>query len=56
MTWKFKVEMLLIKDLFHIIEDQPNFITDDWSKSDKQASTLINLTIDNRQIIHMKNL
>lgn len=37
LTWKFKVEMLLIKDLFHIIEDQSNSITDAWSKSDKKA-------------------
>lgn len=52
-TWKFKVEMLLTKeDLFHVItDDPPNPITDAWSKNDKKARVLINLTIDDNQII-----
>lgn len=58
LTWEFKIEMLFIKeDLFHIItEDQPNPMTDDWSKRDKNVRALINLTIHDSQIMHVKNL
>lgn len=57
-TWEFKIEIFLIKeDLFHVItEDQPNPMTGDWSKSDKNVRALINLTIHDSQIMHVKNL
>lgn len=37
------------------MEAKLNRITDAWSKSGKKASILINLTIDDNLIVHVKN-
>ena len=56
-TWKFKVEMLLIKEeLLEIVTDEiPEQITNDWNKKDRRARALINLSIEDSQIINVKN-
>ena len=56
-TWKFKVEMLLIKEeLLEIVMDEIlEQITNEWNKKDRHARALINLSIENSQIINAKN-
>ena len=56
-TWKFKIEMLLIKEEFlEIVADEiSQQITNEWNKKDKCANTLINLSIEDSQIINVKN-
>lgn len=56
-TWKFKIQMLLMRDgLDDILEapppDQPDVA---YLKRDKQARAIINLCIDDSQIIHIRN-
>lgn len=55
-NWKFKMEMLLIKeDLFDVIEEEPPRPVDvRWDKRDRQCRALINLYIEDNQIIHVK--
>lgn len=55
-NWKFKVEILLIKeDLFDAITETPlHTITTDCSKKDHKAMVIINLSIEDSQITHVK--
>lgn len=50
--------MLLIKEeLFEdITETPPTPIITDWSKKDRKTRSIINLSIEDSQIIHVKNL
>ena len=51
-TWKFKVELLLIKDgLWKVIRDNaPNPITDDWTDKDDKARATIGLLVEDNQL------
>lgn len=57
-NWKFKIEILYIKErLSEAITETPSTpITVDWSKKYRKARAIVNLSIEERQIIHVKNL
>lgn len=56
-VWMFKIEMpFMAKNLFnHLTDDPPNALTNDWTKNDKRARTIINLTLEDSQLIYVKN-
>lgn len=55
-TWKFKVELLLIKDdLWEVIsEDQPDPITVEWQAKDRKARATIGLLLEDNQLHHVR--
>jgi hypothetical protein len=55
--WKFKIEMLLMRDgLDDLLNSPPPNKPDEiFLKRDKQARAIINLCIEDSQIIHVKN-
>lgn len=56
-TWKFKVELLLIKDgLWKTIRDpQPNPVTEDWTEKDDKARATIGLSVEENQVNFIRN-
>lgn len=56
-TWKFKVELLLIRDgLWKIIKDDaPNPITEAWTEKDDKARATIGLLVDDNQLGYIRN-
>ena len=54
--WKFKIEMLLIKeDLWTVINDDvPTTLTDAWTKKDNQARATICLLVEDNQIENIR--
>lgn len=56
-TWKYKVELLLIKDgVWKVIrDDAPDPITEAWTDKDDKASAIIGLMVDDSQLIHIRN-
>lgn len=64
-TWKFRVELLLIKDdVWHVIEkpapvlspDRSNQSTvDAWKKCDDKARSTIGLLVEDNQLNHLRN-
>lgn len=55
---RFKIEIMLIKQdlLKALAENPPNPVTKDWLKKYKKARVRINLSIEDKQIIHIKHL
>lgn len=55
-TWKFKVELLLIKDgLWKVIkEDPPNPVTPEWNNIDDKARATIGLMVEDSQLNHIR--
>lgn len=55
-VWKFKVEMILIKEDLHnhITDDQPDRINTDWTKEGNKARAIINLSLEDSQIMYIK--
>ncbi|UYV73167.1 K02A2.6-like, partial [Cordylochernes scorpioides] len=56
--WSFKIEMLLQKeDLWEVVtENIPDEPKVEWKKKDSKARAIINLSIADSQIVHVKNL
>ncbi|UYV78672.1 hypothetical protein LAZ67_16002340 [Cordylochernes scorpioides] len=56
--WSFKIEMLLQKeDLWEVVtENIPDEPKIEWKKKDSKARAIINLSIADSQIVHVKNL
>lgn len=64
-TWKFRVELLLIKDeVWHVVEkpapvlsaDRSNQSTvDAWKKCDDKARAMIGLLVEDNQLNHIRN-
>ncbi|UYV77601.1 hypothetical protein LAZ67_15001684 [Cordylochernes scorpioides] len=56
--WSFKIEMLLQKeDLWEVVtENIPDEPKIEWQKKDSKARAIINLSIADSQIVHVKNL
>ena len=54
--WKYKVELLLIKeDLWDLVtEDKPEEIDSTWTKRDNKARATICLLVEDNQIIHVR--
>lgn len=48
--------MLIKKDLFEVVTDYPPTPTTDWTKKDKKVCAVINLSIDDNQVEHVKHL
>lgn len=56
-TWKYKLELLLIKeDLWDIV--QKNSVTDDvnWETKNNKAKAIIGLLLEDSQLVHVKKL
>lgn len=56
-TWKFKLELLLIKDgLCTVIKDEaPNPITEDWNTKDDKARATIGLMVEDTELHNIRN-
>ena len=56
-VWKYRMEMLLIKDLWSMInEEAPNPVTTQWTKKDNEARALISLLISDNQLNHVRKV
>ena len=55
--WNFKIKMYLIKEnLWSVIEGEtPTVKTEDWIRKDQQARSIIALSIEDAQIVHIRN-
>lgn len=56
-TWKFKVELLLIRDgLWKVIKDEaPVPVTAEWTEKDDKARATIGLLVSDNQLCHIRN-
>lgn len=64
-TWKFKMELLLIKDeVWHVISGTPMTLSSDrsnqaavdvWKKSDDKARAMIGLLVEDNQLSHIRS-
>jgi transposase InsO family protein len=55
-TWKFKVELLLIKDDLWdvVVKDPPDEVSADWQSKDRKARATIGLLIEDNQLHHVR--
>ncbi|XP_025263408.1 uncharacterized protein LOC112637575 [Camponotus floridanus] len=56
-SWKYKVELLLIKDeLWHTVNEiRPDNPDEKWLKADRQAKTTIGLLVEDDQLRHIRD-
>lgn len=56
-TWKYKVELLLIReDLWHVVKNtKPENPDERWAKADRQARVTIGLLLKDDQLRHIKD-
>lgn len=56
-NWRYKMQMFLIKKgVWNVIKDDiPDDITENWTKDDQEAHSIIALSIEDDQIQHIRN-
>lgn len=56
-TWKYKIELLLIKEKVWntISQATPSPITDKWTEQNDTARALIGLNVEDNQLVHIRD-